>query len=294
MTQMFDPKKTRTVKVEDTDSIASGTVVDGRKYAGYSFNPKNTSETLAKYLTDNASKELGPVSSWSPSTLKVFESCRYRLYLAKVVKLEDPQSAPAKRGEEIHEFCELYVSGELGEWPETLQKNDKFKHFQKDFDLLRDEFANSNVDLEGEWGFNIDWEITDWRAKDTWARMKLDALLRYSESHVRIIDYKTGKKFGNEITHADQGMIYTVGTLMRYPEIELVDVDFWYLDQAEKSFPKRYTRAQAMTFMPRIVDRALRLTTAKDHQFAPSPSVHNCRICPFNREEHGCEWRVSV
>ena len=44
-------------------------------------------------------------------------------------------------------------------------------------------------------------------------------------------DYKTGKRRGNEIKHTDQGIVYVIGAMMRYPEIEYAQVEFWYTDE---------------------------------------------------------------
>ena len=38
-------------------------------------------------------------------------------------------------------------------------------------------------------------------AKDVWARIKLDAIVHEDETSARVIDYKTGRQFGNEIAH---------------------------------------------------------------------------------------------
>ena len=290
--KMFNPAEKPTKKVEDTQSIASSTKKDGRMYADYQFKPGNTAQNLADFIKESAPQSKGLVPSWSASMLKKFETCRWQVYLNKVLKLPTEQGPAAERGERWHAACELYVMGEIGEWPEDMASSTKFAHFADDFDELRDAYAEACVEVEGNWGFNQDWDAVEWMAPDVWARMKLDVKYEYSPTHIRIIDHKTGKKFGNEVTHADQGLIYTIGAFMRYPEVELIDVDFWYLDQGEKSFPKRYSRAQAMVFLPRITDRALRLTTATERDFRPSPSIHNCRYCDFNKEG-ACEYRVN-
>lgn len=258
----------------------------------FMFKPDNTPEDYARHLADEQKDRVGLVPAWSPSRLKTFESCRWQLYLSAVLKWEYPSSPAAERGTQWHDACENFVNGTLGEWPDDMKAANKFMKFQAKFEHLRDEYADAKVDLEGEWGFDRDWSITDWRSKDTWGRMKLDALHWHTDTHATCIDYKTGRKFGNEVTHGDQGLIYTVGSFMRYPDLELLDVSFWYLDQGETSFPKRFTREQAMTFLPRITDRALTLTTAVEEDFKPSPSVYNCRWCPYNKDgDQSCEWR---
>ena len=61
------------------------------------------------------------------------------------------------------------------------------------------------------------WEPTGWISPDTWARVKLDALVSETDTSARVIDYKTGKQFGNEIAHSQQALIYAIGTFFMYP-----------------------------------------------------------------------------
>ena len=105
------------------------------------------------------------------------------------------------------------------------------------------------------------------------------------------INYKTGKKFGNEISHSQQGLLYAIGTFFRYPELEYVQVEFWYLDKGETT-KKQYTREQAMQFAPGWHSRALVMTTATD--FDPTPSKDSCRWCSYRKGDHPeCHWGVD-
>lgn len=79
----------------------------------------------------------------------------------------------------------------------------------------------------------MDWEPTAWVGSTTWVRIKLDALVFEEDNSARVIDYKTGKKWGNEITHGQQCLLYAIGTFYRYPEIEAVQTELWYLDKQQ-------------------------------------------------------------
>lgn len=230
---------------------------------------------------------LGDVRSWSYSSLKTFESCPYRLYIQKVKKIQEPSSPAADRGTKIHQEAEDYVRGELGEMPESLKK------FESEFEVLREGFADAKVELEGEWGFTLDWETTGWLMGDTWARIKLDALVNEDETSCRVIDYKTGKKFGNEIAHGQQGLVYAIATFLRYPHIEHARTEFWYLDKGETTI-KDYSRATAMEFLPGLYRRAVALTTCTNWE--PKPSKDACRWCDYkNGTEESpapCKWGV--
>ena len=165
------------------------------------------------------------ISSWSFSRLTVFEQCKFRAKLQMIDKIPDPTPRPAAdRGTEIHQTCEDYVRG-------TAALRKEMRHFEEEFVVLRDLFKKGKVSLEGEWGFTKDWEPCDY--KKAWLRAKADAVVWLSPTHVVVIDYKTGKRFGNEVKHGEQLQLYALCMMVRHPEIERVTVELWYLDQNE-------------------------------------------------------------
>ena len=229
--------------------------------------------------------KLGLTPQWSFSALKVFEECPYRTYISRVKRIAEPSSPAADRGSAIHQEAEDYVSGKLGEMPDSLKK------FEDDFEQLRSLYADAKVELEGEWGFDLDWQPVGWMEPSTWARIKLDALVNEDEQSCRVIDYKTGKKFGTEITHGQQSLLYAIGTFFRYPHIEFAQTELWYLDKGEKTI-KQFTRAEAMAFAPGFYTRAIAMTTCTDYE--PNPSKNNCKWCSYKKgDPPECYWGVS-
>ncbi|MBN86688.1 MAG: hypothetical protein CL885_04120 [Dehalococcoidia bacterium] len=230
-------------------------------------------------------EELGPVRAWSYSALKTFEECPYRTYINKVKGVKEVAGPAADRGSQIHQLAEDYVNGTVGEMPKELIK------FKDDFEELRELFIDAKVELEGEWGFDIEWKTVGWMEKATWARIKLDALVLEDDTSARVIDYKTGKKWGNEISHGQQGLLYAIGTFFRYPHLQHVQTEFWYLDKGETT-KKSFTREQAMVFAPGFHRRAIVMTT--ETEFAPTPNFQSCRWCSFKEgDEPHCIWGVS-
>ena len=222
---------------------------------------QDTRPDLDNVIASDKPEELGLIPAWSYSTLKTYEGCPYRLYINKVKKIQEDYGEAAARGTLIHEEAEAYVKAELAELPDSLKK------FSSQFSLLRDQYAESNVELEGEWGFTIDWEPCGWMDRNVWARVKLDAILH---------------------AHSQQGLVYAIATFFRYPELESLNTEFWYLDHGG-TLEKVYTRAEAMMFMPKLQERALDLTTAT--RFRPNPSQYNCKWCSYGKGEHPvCEW----
>ena len=247
---------------------------------------KLTQDTRPDPLPDfEKPAKLGDVRAWSYSALKVYEECPYRTYISRVKGVKEASGPAADRGTQIHQYAEDYVNGTMGEMHDTLFK------FKDQFEELRELYINAKVELEGDWGFDIDWAVVGWMEKATWARIKLDALVQEDDTSARVIDYKTGKKWGNEITHGQQGLLYAIGTFFRYPHLQFVQTEFWYLDKGETTI-KQYTRDQAMLFAPAFHRRAVKMTTEKE--FNPTPSKDNCRWCSFRKgDDPECNWGVS-
>jgi RecB family exonuclease len=234
-------------------------------------------------------EKFGPVKAWSFSGLKKFEQCPYSVFIDKVRRISQKSSSAADRGTQIHQQAEDYVNGTLTELPDTL------KHFTDRFNILREGFVEGKVELEGDWGFNPEWAKTGWMDLDTWARIKLDCLYKEDETSARVIDYKTGKKFGNEMSHGQQALLYAIATFFKFPELEFAQTELWYLDQNEVTI-KSFTRAQAMMFAPGIHARAIKMTTCED--FEPTPSKEACRWCSYRKpdektKEVHCQWGIE-
>lgn len=219
------------------------------------------------------------IKAWSYSRLVDFEQCKLRAKLKYIDRIPEPARPlpPGKtehandRGTRIHDAGERFVRGGVELIPEL-------KAFETEFHDLRNKYKHGMVSLEGEWAVNKDWEPVAWGDKDAWARIKLDAFVRLSKTHAVVIDYKTGKKFGNEIKHAEQTQLYQLAAFLRYPELETMDVELWYTDQDDLTHMK-YTRSQGMRFFQNFNQRGIAMTSAEE--FPPSPNVFACKWCPY-------------
>ena len=232
------------------------------------------------------------ISAWSFSRLKDYESCPYKLWL-KVGEKRDQSHmdmTAADRGTMVHDSAEHYVDG-TGDFIKEMSR------FRPYFEELKSKYEAGDVILEENWGFTVDWEQTGWWDKNVWCRMKLDNLItdEYNPSGDPVVvtptDYKTGKKYGNEVSHNMQGQLYAVGTFLRFPTVEVANVEIQYLDHGLTT-KGIYTREKAMKFLPMWNTRAKRMTEAED--FPPKPTKVTCMWCPFG-PQHGdgsCEWGV--
>lgn len=231
------------------------------------------------------------IQSWSFSSLQVYEECAYRSKLARVDKIPEPvrETPPAgmtewphERGTRVHDNAEMYVRGEV------IEPCSELKHFIPELNHLKTLYEANMVEMEEMWCYNIDWECVDEeRIEDIWLRVKLDAAVFTGDNRAVVVDYKTGKKAGNEVKHAEQGQLYAVGTFMRFPEIEQVDVEFWYIDH-DMLTQQTYTRTAGLMFWKRFNERGLRMTS--DNEFDANPNKWSCRFCPYNKPENANKW----
>jgi CRISPR/Cas system-associated exonuclease Cas4 (RecB family) len=225
------------------------------------------------------------ISTWSFSRLSIYEQCPYRAKLAFVDKIPEPPRVlkPGQtefandRGTRVHEAAEFYVRGEAELIPEL-------EAFSAELKELRKQYKAGKVSLEGEWGFDKDWTPVAWNSSDVWARVKLDALYFKSKTHAVVIDYKTGKKVGNEIKHAEQTQLYQLATFIRYPEIMNIDVELWYLDKDDTSHMS-FTRDQGLRFFKRFNDAGVKMTCAEN--FPKNRNKFSCRWCPYGPKGTG-------
>lgn len=224
------------------------------------------------------------ITSWSFSRALVFESCPYRAKLQWIDKVPDLQpKTAADRGTAIHQEAEDYVLGKSG-------FTHNLRHFEDDLAALAAHAREGRVTCEEEWGFDRDWKVADW--KRAWLRLKCDAVCHLSAKHVVVIDHKTGKRFGNEVKHARQLQLYALCALIRYPEVDQVTCELWYLDQNELAAFTMHRR-QLGKYL-KIFDRIGREIT-EELAFKPNPNIFSCKYCPYDPSKQGdCRFGVGA
>lgn len=229
------------------------------------------------------STEKPKIKGWSYSRLEVFEKCKRYAFLKFIQRIPDPRPNPtADRGTKIHLKAEHYVMGKIDHLPQELKK------FEEEFEFLRTLYQRGKVSLEGEWGFDKDWKPVDWRS--AWLRVKCDAVVWLDDKTIVVIDYKTGKKFGNEIKHGEQTQMYAAAACALYPQVETIHTELWYLDQDELT-PAKHSRSRSMIALSRFNERGLKITEAT--VFPPNPSKVSCKWCPYKPSGTG-DCKVGV
>lgn len=135
-------------------------------------------------LIDVRTAPLGPVSQWSMSRLFDFENCPHAVYLTKVCKAPNPSGPAAERGTQIHNHIEGYIQGEHADVIKEMHG------FIKLIDMLREGFNEAKTEVEGDWAYDRNWNVTGWNDPSCWARMKLDAIHFESDTSAMIVDWK--------------------------------------------------------------------------------------------------------
>lgn len=227
--------------------------------------------------------EIDMINSWSMSRVDVYEACPKHAYLKYVDKIPEPDRGPPEahglkewhndRGSRVHDACEDYVQGKTDDLVAEA------KYFTNELQKLRALKASGfDVITEQGWGFTRDWEACDWKDyEQIWLRVIIDALVFRNPYEAVVIDYKTGKRKFNEIKHGKQVQLYQLATFMRYPQLEKITTELWYLDQNEL-FRQTFTREQGMRFYNFFNDRGLAMTTANEFPAKPGQA---CFFCPY-------------
>ncbi|MGH9890844.1 MAG: RecB family exonuclease [bacterium] len=227
------------------------------------------------------------IKAGSFSRIDVYESCALRAKFAFVDKIPEPERPlpPGKtehandRGSRIHEHADRYVKGlEDTQLPEMAK-------FATEFERLRALHDEGRVLSEEMWCFDESWAVCgdrDWDAIKF--RIKTDATVFLTDTAVVVIDFKTGKRWGNEVKHAQQAQLYALGVALRYEEIETINTELWYLD-LDEMHPMTMRRDQALRFFASWDTRNQALMACDD--FQPRPSKDACRWCPYSKKGTG-------
>lgn len=238
------------------------------------------------------------ITAGSFSRLQDFETCAYRAKLKYVDRVPESKPElpknrehPLDRGSRIHDEAEQFVRGKLDGLPVDLT------HFSTEFYQARSLFEQGLVETEEMWCFDENWNTVD---PDDFKRIRFrimcDLVVDLTPNHALVVDYKTGKRYNNEIKHEQQKTLYAIGLCRRRPHVSKVTTELWYLDLPhEDIFAAVLTRNQATVLLRAIDARNKRMLEAT--HFPPSANKYNCKWCPFNvknREdgEEVCKYAI--
>ncbi len=218
------------------------------------------------------------ITSWSFTRVIDYERCPFYAHLKYTARIAEPerelrpgQTEQANdRGSRIHKLADDFINGRQRKLDHTLFP------FMKEFRQVRWGKEQGKVSTEEEWGFDHEWNVTEWNR--AWHRSKLDIMYKLNAYQAVVIDLKTGRKDGNEAKHGQQLQLYAVDTCLRDAGIEEVTSEAWYLDSGELTSVV-YPRKVVLAFKKSWQNRGNKITTATE--FPPNPNRFSCKYCGY-------------
>jgi len=253
-------------------------------------------------MTPDQAQDTAPskIQSNSFSRLSFYQNCPFAAKLKYLSKIPEPPRPPPalkrgqtvgehanERGSRVHEAADDFINARRDD---LILELDKYKDEMNNVRFL----VKANPDLiqtEQLWTSTKDWEPTDPKHDLTpWLRVIVDLLIftDNDKTHARVIDFKTGKRYGNEVKHAQQTQLYQLAAFMRYPSLQSVTTELWYLDQKHGPAKNDFTRAQGERFRTSW-DRRMN-EMCNDTEFKARPHEKSCMFCCYGLEEHSNKW----
>jgi len=234
------------------------------------------------------------ISAASYSRYNIFSQCRMRAKLAFIDRIPEPDRGPPPkgkkewandRGSRIHDEAEQYVKGELDVLPIEC------KDFKHELNKLRSLYERGMVITEETWYFDKDWMPIDGKTyAEIAVRIICDVTIFMDPITGVIIDYKSGAKFGNEVSHAQQLQLYQVSAFLKYPDLEDVYAEIYYFDQNELT-SMHFTRKQGLRFFRAWDEKFKAMLSCTS--FPPNANVYSCKWCPYRQDRSGdCSFGI--
>lgn len=236
------------------------------------------------------------ITAWSFSRWYTYDRCPNKLSFQVHHKLKEPPNAAMKRGIEVHNKAEDYVT------KKTNRMAPELKNFADDFKDLRNHPA---VKCEDQWCFDAKWGEQEWFSKQAWLRVKMDAhhpiIEQYEHPEAwaayndimgenaelldggthRAIDFKTGKP--NPTLGELQTSLYALSTFKLLPDVQAVLTELWFLDSGE-IVESVYLREDLKLLEKEWKDRTKKMLN--DTRFDPTPGSQ-CKWCHFSKQKGG-------
>lgn len=217
-----------------------------------------------------------PIDAWSFSRLQCYEECPAKFRYRNIDKLPEPKGDALLRGIKIHGIAETYLKGkDPDELPPALET----------FDGQFQELHALTPMVEQKWAFTSTWKPTGFFAKGpqaAWLRVVPDAAVLYDDAAAEVIDFKTGKVYGE---NADQVELFALATFAKFSHVNEVTTRLWYLDDGTEKIGEFVRDSAAIKeTKEEWVERTAPMFN--DTTFAPRPS-NKCRWCAFSRSAGG-------
>ncbi len=209
---------------------------------------------------------------WSFSALDTYRSCPLRAYFRYIERIPDPGNKYSARGNSIHDDLQKVVQ-------DKLPVPDYASHFAP----LLIEMQSAEVACEQMMMFDQFWRPTDDK-DNVWLYVKQDLITVAPGEFVLTVDYKSGKKYGNEVKHMAQMTLYSIAAWIHYPTVPEYIAELWYIDQKEIT-SKTFSRPVLEQARARLDAEVTRMFD--DKTFRPRPNIANCKYCPYGPKGTG-------
>lgn len=227
------------------------------------------------------------VTSWSFSRYTDYKSCPAKFKYKHIDKLKEPPNAAMERGTAVHKLAENYLKGVIRAVPTALKlMADQFKALK----------AQKLKSVEEDWAFTASWGETRWDDwTGCWLRVKVDASYIVPEHSALVpIDFKTGRpREDKNAEYEEQLELYSLGGLLKQPEIQVVSPRLWYVDHGvvhpdPEVREIEYTRDDVPALKKKWLARVKPMFN--DRTFKPTPG-DACRWCHFRKSNGGpCKY----
>lgn len=241
------------------------------------------------------------IKFWSFSSAQNYDKCPQILnhrYMLKTPKDERDNSA-AERGTAMHKELEEYLDAQSGNRSDSNKSSSSVSSTFSRPPIDPAQFAYEGLigdvlelckqhpfTQEEMLYFDRDWNpVTEF--KDAWLMGAMDVFIRVSETECIIVDWKSGKKDGNEIKHQHQGQLYALCAWKRNPKLEKIKVIFMYLDHGTKT-EATWKAGHMPRFFKQWDAKGKEITSCTS--FKAKPNKWSCRFCDY---QQSCDYAIK-
>ena len=232
----------------------------------------------------------------SYSRLSYFKNCPRAYKFKYLDKLKEPKrptiegqtETAAERGSRIHSLCEEVIKTPIKSTHSLPPELKKIAQTLKEVASV----PESHRYTEQTWYFDDQWvEITEEQAKSEGYHILviIDAfyLDPHDSEHAKLIDYKSGKRYGNEQKHQRQVLLYALAAFHKFPELNFITSELVYTDLG-RVHRKAYNRNTVLA-QHNYWDQQINRMRDED-DFEPNPNTSSCMFCSWGLEEHSNKW----
>lgn len=210
------------------------------------------------------------ITAWSYSRYSAYSQCPLKVKLTAIDKLREPSSPALENGTKVHAELEAYLKTPDATVPQSAIK------LCADVEELKARKAYAELEV----CFDDQWQPVDWFAKNAFARIKIDALVK-EDDYAWVCDFKTGRVSDG---YDPQLELYALTALLMFPTVNTVDTSLLFLDAGKRLDGQQYTRDDLEMLKAKWLDRVEPMLT--DTEFLPTPNQY-CKWCAFRKSNGG-------